>query len=83
MQEFVGDLTYIFAKFLQKIFCSLRTLPHCHPNIVKMYKAFIDRMPIFEEAQNLYPEALPTATFHGNTLLEPRTMFIIMKRFFF
>lgn len=48
-----------------------------------MYKAFIDRMPIFEEAQNLYPEALPTATFHGNTLLEPRTMFIIMKRFFF
>ncbi|VDN52623.1 unnamed protein product [Dracunculus medinensis] len=66
---------------LRDRFINLRTLPHCHPNIVKMYKAFIDRMPIFEEAQNLYPEALPTATFHGNTLLEPRTMFIIMKRY--
>ncbi|OZC11791.1 hypothetical protein X798_00972 [Onchocerca flexuosa] len=55
-------------------------LPHAHPNIVQMYKAFTDCMPILEDARRLYPEALPTADFHELIVDEPKTLFIVMRR---
>lgn len=55
-------------------------LPHGHPNIVQMYKAFTDCMPILEDARRLYPEALPTASFYGLIVDEPKTLFIVMRR---
>ncbi|VDM09678.1 unnamed protein product [Wuchereria bancrofti] len=55
-------------------------LPHEHPNIVQMYKAFTDCMPVLEDAQRLYPEALPTAGFYGLIVDEPKTLFIVMRR---
>ncbi|VDN33995.1 unnamed protein product [Gongylonema pulchrum] len=56
-------------------------LPHSHPNIVHMYKAFTDRMPILEDAYRLYPEALPTNDFFELVVDEPKTLFIVMKRY--
>lgn len=56
-------------------------LPHGHPNIVQMYKAFTDCMPILEDARRLYPEALPTASFYGLIVDEPKTLFIVMRRY--
>lgn len=55
-------------------------LPHAHPNIVQMYKAFTDCMPALEDARNLYPEALPTADFYELIIDEPKTLFIVMRR---
>ncbi|EFO23498.2 NKF2 protein kinase [Loa loa] len=56
-------------------------LPHAHPNIVQMYKAFTDCMPVLEDARRLYPEALPTADFYELIVDEPRTLFIVMRRY--
>lgn len=55
-------------------------LPHPHPNIVQMYKAFTDCIPALEDARNLYPEALPTADFYELIIDEPKTLFIVMRR---
>ncbi|CAG9537982.1 unnamed protein product [Cercopithifilaria johnstoni] len=56
-------------------------LPHAHPNIVQMYKAFTDCMPVLEDARHLYPEALPTADFYELIIDEPKTLFIVMRRY--
>ncbi|KAM3719667.1 Serine/threonine-protein kinase pink-1 [Dirofilaria immitis] len=55
-------------------------LPHSHPNIVQMYKAFTDCMPILEDARRLYPEALPMNDFCELIVDEPKTLFIVMRR---
>ncbi|KAL3993940.1 Protein kinase domain family protein [Acanthocheilonema viteae] len=56
-------------------------LPHAHPNIVQMYKAFTDCMPVLEDARLLYPEALPTSDFYELIIDEPKTLFIVMRRY--
>lgn len=38
-------------------------------------------MPILEDARRLYPEALPTASFYGLIVDEPKTLFIVMRRY--
>jgi hypothetical protein len=60
---------------------TFRPLSRTHPNIVKMYTAFVDRMPIIEGSDALYPEALPGADMFGELVNEPKTLFIVMKRF--
>ncbi|VDK78141.1 unnamed protein product [Litomosoides sigmodontis] len=55
-------------------------LPHSHPNIVQMYKAFTDRIPLLEDARNLYPEALPTADFYELIIDEPKTLYRMTLR---
>uniref|UniRef100_A0A914RW63 non-specific serine/threonine protein kinase n=1 Tax=Parascaris equorum TaxID=6256 RepID=A0A914RW63_PAREQ len=60
---------------------TLRTLPRSHPNIIKIYTAFTDRMPVLADARSLYPEALPNANFYELIIDEPRTLFIVMKRY--
>ncbi|CAI4232948.1 unnamed protein product [Auanema sp. JU1783] len=56
-------------------------LPSTHPNVVRMLTAFVDQMPILPDARSMYPEALPTAQFYDVTIHEPRTLFVIMKRY--
>ncbi|VDN32691.1 unnamed protein product [Gongylonema pulchrum] len=72
--ELIGYMAKYFLAFMS-------FLPHSHPNIVHMYKAFTDRMPILEDAHRLYPEALPTNDFFELVVDEPKTLFIVMKRY--
>ncbi|EYB90801.1 hypothetical protein Y032_0214g2339 [Ancylostoma ceylanicum] len=58
-----------------------RPLPEFHPNVVRVLTAFVDRMPILDDAKVVYPDALPTAPFYEMIINEPRTMFIVMKRY--
>ncbi|EPB73395.1 hypothetical protein ANCCEY_07510 [Ancylostoma ceylanicum] len=60
---------------------SYRPLPEFHPNVVRVLTAFVDRMPILDDAKVVYPDALPTAPFYEMIINEPRTMFIVMKRY--
>ncbi|CAJ0606798.1 unnamed protein product [Cylicocyclus nassatus] len=60
---------------------SYRPLPDFHPNVVRVLTAFVDRMPILEDAKSAYPDALPNAPFYEMIINEPRTMFIVMKRY--
>ncbi|KAK6738859.1 hypothetical protein RB195_020760 [Necator americanus] len=60
---------------------SYRPLPDFHPNVVRVLTAFVDRMPILDDAKHVYPDALPTALFYETVISEPRTMFIVMKRY--
>ncbi|MFH4976470.1 hypothetical protein AB6A40_003179 [Gnathostoma spinigerum] len=56
-------------------------LPRSHPNVVRMFNAFTDRMPILEDAQRLYPEAIPSVNFYELSFNEPKTLCIVMKRY--
>ncbi|KJH52025.1 hypothetical protein DICVIV_01726 [Dictyocaulus viviparus] len=60
---------------------SFRPLPTSHPNVVQILTAFVDRMPILDDAKLLYPDALPSASFYDIIIDEPRTMFVVMKRY--
>ncbi|PAV56727.1 hypothetical protein WR25_04996 isoform A [Diploscapter pachys] len=69
-------------KILKGKLGSFKPLPGKHPNVVRMHTAFIDRMPLLDDARERYPEALPTASFYREFINpEPRTMFLIMKRY--
>ncbi|PIO64811.1 BRCA1-associated protein 2 [Teladorsagia circumcincta] len=57
-----------------------RPLPAFHPNVVRVLTAFVDRMPILDDAKLVYPDALPSAPFYEMIINEPRTMFVVMKR---
>ncbi|KAI6228155.1 Protein kinase domain-containing protein [Aphelenchoides besseyi] len=57
------------------------SLKRSHPNVIKIYTAFVDRMPLLDGAERLYPEALPTADMFGALIHEPKTLFIVMKRY--
>ncbi|KAI6188355.1 Protein kinase domain-containing protein [Aphelenchoides besseyi] len=46
------------------------SLKRSHPNVIKIYTAFVDRMPLLDGADRLYPEALPTADIYRMTLRE-------------
>ncbi|VDD97245.1 unnamed protein product [Enterobius vermicularis] len=59
----------------------LKMLPRPHPNVIKMYTAFTDRMPILPDSYSLYPEALPSLNFCELAINEPKTLFIVMKRY--
>ncbi|XGW08128.1 hypothetical protein V3C99_010885 [Haemonchus contortus] len=58
-----------------------RPLPAFHPNVVRVLTAFVDRMPILDDAKLVYPDALPSAPFYEMLINEPRTMFVVMKRY--
>lgn len=51
-----------------------------HPNVVEIYTAFVDTMPILPRAEELYPSALPFDVFPDG-LGRSRTMFIVMRRY--
>ncbi|VDP53584.1 unnamed protein product [Heligmosomoides polygyrus] len=55
-------------------------LPSFHPNVVRVLTAFVDRMPILEDAKLVYPDALPTAPFYEMIINEPRTMYRMTLR---
>uniref|UniRef100_A0A183U195 non-specific serine/threonine protein kinase n=1 Tax=Toxocara canis TaxID=6265 RepID=A0A183U195_TOXCA len=59
----------------------LQTLRRSHPNVIKIYTAFADCMPMLADAQSLYPEALPNANFYELIIDQPKTLFIVMKRY--
>ncbi|KAK6021934.1 hypothetical protein OSTOST_12383 [Ostertagia ostertagi] len=58
-----------------------RPLPAFHPNVVRVLTAFVDRMPILDDAKLVYPDALPSAPFYEMIINEPRTMFVVMKSY--
>ncbi|GMS85600.1 hypothetical protein PENTCL1PPCAC_7775 [Pristionchus entomophagus] len=58
-----------------------RPLPSTHPNIVHVGTAFVDSMPILPDARLRYPEALPTSVMYDAIEPDPKTMFIIMRRY--
>uniref|UniRef100_A0A914WE57 non-specific serine/threonine protein kinase n=1 Tax=Plectus sambesii TaxID=2011161 RepID=A0A914WE57_9BILA len=60
---------------------SFRPLPKSHPNVVKIHTAFVDSMPLLRGAELLYPEALPNPDFYECGLPEPKTLFLVMKRY--
>lgn len=62
-------------------FGSIHTLPANHPNVIKLHTAFIDVMPILPGAEKLYPEALPFMSDYVPLEQEPKTLFIVMKRY--
>ncbi|VDO94751.1 unnamed protein product [Soboliphyme baturini] len=56
-----------------------KMLPRPHPNIVRMFSAFVDQVPLFPDSEALYPAALPRLQFdegYGHN----ETLFIVMKR---
>lgn len=61
-----------------------RTKPLCstsgaHANVVKLYTAFVDEMPILPGAAELFPAALPPdLLLTGQQPLQ--TMFLVLKR---
>jgi len=62
-------------------FGTIHTLPRNHPNVIKLHTAFVDVMPILPGAENLYPEALPFIADYIPLEQEPKTLFIVMKRY--
>lgn len=46
-----------------------------------MHTAFIDQMPTLAEAEFLFPEAIPNWENHGIYISEPKTLFVVMKRY--
>ncbi|VDL81826.1 unnamed protein product [Nippostrongylus brasiliensis] len=69
------------AKLLKGRMGRFQPLPSFHPNVVRVLTAFVDRMPILEDAKLVYPDALPSAPFYEMIISEPRTMFVVMKRY--
>ncbi|XP_064461289.1 serine/threonine-protein kinase Pink1, mitochondrial-like [Ornithodoros turicata] len=57
-----------------------KTMLPSHPNIVNMLVAFADRMPLLPNAQQLYPNALPTRL-HRRGYGRNMTLFLVMKRY--
>ncbi|KAF8363564.1 pink-1 [Pristionchus pacificus] len=58
-----------------------RPLPASHPNIVHVGTAFVDSMPILPDAKQNYPMALPTAVMYDAIEPDPKTLFIVMRRY--
>uniref|UniRef100_A0A183C4K6 non-specific serine/threonine protein kinase n=1 Tax=Globodera pallida TaxID=36090 RepID=A0A183C4K6_GLOPA len=58
----------------------IKMLPRPHPNIIKMYTAFIDQMPALPGAEKLYPEALPNIA-ENPMSYELKTLHLVMKRY--
>lgn len=51
-----------------------------HPNIVKVYTAFIDKVPSISDSMELYPDALPSRI-NPNGYGRNMSMFLVMKRY--
>lgn len=51
-----------------------------HSNIVKIFTAFVDVVPMLPGAEKLYPAALPSALY-GEGVGRNSTLFLVMKRF--
>lgn len=63
-----------------------KPLQSSHPNVIKLHSAFIDIFPsvkAMERSELFFPEALPSADIFGSTIFnEPKTLFVVMKRWF-
>uniref|UniRef100_A0A7E4ZVL3 non-specific serine/threonine protein kinase n=1 Tax=Panagrellus redivivus TaxID=6233 RepID=A0A7E4ZVL3_PANRE len=59
---------------------NIKLLSKHHPNVIKLHTAFIDVMPMLPGAEN-YPEVIPTAADYIPLNGEPKTLFIVMKRY--
>ncbi|GMT16576.1 hypothetical protein PFISCL1PPCAC_7873 [Pristionchus fissidentatus] len=69
------------AKLLKGRIGDFRPLPSTHPNIVHMGTAFVDSMPILPDARLRYPEALPTSVMYEAIEPDPKTLFVVMRRY--
>jgi hypothetical protein len=61
-----------------------KPLTQNHPNVIKIHTAFVERFPnveFLERAQLFFPEALPSADVFGSTINDPKTLFIVMRRY--
>uniref|UniRef100_A0A0N5AEU0 non-specific serine/threonine protein kinase n=1 Tax=Syphacia muris TaxID=451379 RepID=A0A0N5AEU0_9BILA len=59
---------------------NLKSMSKPHPNVVKMYTAFVDRMPVLSDAKLLYSEPFPNLSLCKLPINEPTTLMIVMKR---
>uniref|UniRef100_A0AC34R6V2 Protein kinase domain-containing protein n=1 Tax=Panagrolaimus sp. JU765 TaxID=591449 RepID=A0AC34R6V2_9BILA len=62
-------------------FGDVQLIPKHHPNVIKLHTAFTDIMPILPDANKLYPAALPNNEDYIPLEQEPKTLFIVMKRY--
>jgi len=84
MREMINELvplTHIPSNLPSGQMGKFRPLNRSHPNVIKLHTAFIDRFPNIEGAELIFPEALPSTDIFGSMINEPKTLFIVMKRY--
>ncbi|CCD68737.1 Serine/threonine-protein kinase pink-1, mitochondrial [Caenorhabditis elegans] len=69
------------AKLLNGQMGTFRPLPAKHPNVVRIQTAFIDSLKVLPDAIERYPDALHTARWYESIASEPKTMYVVMRRY--
>lgn len=57
-----------------------RPIPRQHENVVEIYTAFVDSIPLLRGAADLYPSALPPELYDEG-LGRSKTLFLVMRRY--
>ncbi|CAD6195703.1 unnamed protein product [Caenorhabditis auriculariae] len=69
------------AQMLRGRISDFKPLPKKHPNVVRVHTAFIDSLKVMPDAMERYPDALHTARWYESIASEPKTMYIVMRRY--
>ncbi|CAB3411215.1 unnamed protein product [Caenorhabditis bovis] len=68
-------------KLLSGKMANFKPLPRKHPNVVRIMTAFVDTLKILPDAAERYPDALHTASWYESIAAEPKTMYVVMRRY--
>uniref|UniRef100_A0A8R1HP44 non-specific serine/threonine protein kinase n=1 Tax=Caenorhabditis japonica TaxID=281687 RepID=A0A8R1HP44_CAEJA len=60
---------------------NFQPLPGKHPNVVRVITAFVDSLKVLPDAMERYPDALHTARWYETVAAEPKTLYIVMRRY--
>ncbi|ULU06980.1 hypothetical protein L5515_014756 [Caenorhabditis briggsae] len=69
------------AKLLNGRMGNFKPLPAKHPNVVRIQTAFVDSLKVLPDALERYPDALHTARWYESIASQPKTMYVVMRRY--
>ncbi|EGT56262.1 CBN-PINK-1 protein [Caenorhabditis brenneri] len=69
------------AKLLKGRMGNFQPLPAKHPNVVRIQTAFVDSLKVLPDAIERYPDALHTARWYESIASQPKTMYVVMRRY--
>ncbi|KAF1766059.1 hypothetical protein GCK72_006015 [Caenorhabditis remanei] len=69
------------AKLLNGRMGNFTPLPAKHPNVVRIQTAFVDSLKVLPDAIERYPDALHTARWYESIASQPKTMYVVMRRY--
>ncbi|KAK0395476.1 hypothetical protein QR680_001296 [Steinernema hermaphroditum] len=58
-----------------------KPIKSAHPNIIRIYTAFVDCIPSDLPDSALFPEAMPNPQLIESIINDPKTLFLVMKRY--